>query len=70
VTAREADILLDTLVRHLGLAYHAWERPGSGGTVWRIEAVGPPHRYTVEHPDYAEAALLLAELVGFDVMDG
>jgi hypothetical protein len=70
VTTREADLLLDAIRRTLRLPVVAAQIVRGGELVWRVEAANLPHRYVAEHPDYAEAALWLAELVGFDVMDG
>lgn len=67
-----AETILETMRRHMKLSIGvvAVERPGQGMS-WRIDATDPAgHRFIVEDEDYYEAAVHLAELVGFDLRDG
>jgi hypothetical protein len=72
VDARTGAILLDTIRRSLGL--HLGEVrfvTSDGEHLWLVEAVSNSgERWIAKHPDYGGAALALAELVGFDVIDG
>ncbi len=45
------------------------ERPGED-QAWRFDAVNQcGERWTVEHPDYYQAVVMLAGLVGFDLYE-
>jgi len=67
-----ATVLLDTIRKSMRLGigeiHYCYE---SGRLVWRLTATATDgQKWTGEHEDYYQAALLLAELVGFDVTDG
>lgn len=64
-----AETILETVRRSLGLSLstYLFQRPGIGDA-WRIDATNQcGERWSVEHEDYYSAAVMLAELVGFDL---
>gem|GEM_PF-6403142 len=70
--AQLATVLLDTMRMSLRVSIgHIQFTDAAGRVVWRITARAEDGQaWTGEHEDYYQAALLLAELTGFDVMDG
>lgn len=66
------EVLLDTMRRHLQLSIGECKVSlFEGGTVWRMDATAANgETWRAQAPDRYECALLLAEMVGFDVADG
>ena len=66
---RLAETILETLRQSLKLSMGVCliQRPGIGDA-WRIDATDANgERWVAEHEDYYSAAVMLAELVGFDL---
>lgn len=69
--ASDATLLLRTMSSSMGISARLLRRELHDGTVAsRVEASHPDGRHwSIDHPDPLGAALELATLLGFDVMD-
>lgn len=68
-SGRLAEHILATMREALGLSIGTVqvERPGED-PAWRIDAVNQcGERWAAEHPDFYRAAVMLAELIGFEL---
>lgn len=72
VSAALAETILSTLRQYLQLSIGVIRyQPIGDDEVWRIDVSdAKSERWAASHPDYYKAAVMLAELVGFDLRDG